>query len=226
MAVRGSCMLSNELLRSTAANPPVAPSHPRTDPARPPRGRGVGRPGRAPLQRRSRGALTRPRTLSVKAVDEVWRDFVCEGPAPGAAGGGAEPYPNRQQTLGEMMLEEFLVRVGVVLDNPTTAAVPAQPVAPQPIQAVSNGASIFFGNFGAANDAGAGAMGFVLVGIGDQAMGNGLMLGVAGMASAAVTSPVDTSVAQLDSVGNGNGDCPRPWRRCHTLLRREEERRK
>nr|CAB3481259.1 unnamed protein product [Digitaria exilis] len=166
------------------------------------------------LQRQ--GSLTLPRTLSVKTVDEVWRDFVREGPPPGTAG-GAEPQPNRQPTLGEMTLEEFLVRAGVVRDNPAAAAmaaaVPAhaQPVAPRPIQAVSNGASIFFGNFGAAGDASAGAMGFAPVGIGDQAMGNGLMPGVAGMASAAVTvSPVDTSVAQLDSVGKGNSDLSSP----------------
>ena len=168
--------------------------------------------GAAALQRQ--GSLTLPRTLSVKTVDEVWRDFVREGPPPGTAA-GAEPQPSRQPTLGEMTLEEFLVRAGVVRDNPAAAAmaaaVPAQPVAPRPIQAVSNGASIFFGNFGAANDTGAGAMGFAPVGIGDQGMGNGLMPGVAGMASAAVTvSPVDTSVAQLDSVGKGNGDLSSP----------------
>jgi len=168
--------------------------------------------GAAALQRQ--GSLTLPRTLSVKTVDEVWRDFVREVPPPA----GAEQQPTRQPTLGEMTLEEFLVRAGVVRDNPaaaamaaSAAAVPAQPVAPRPIQAVSNGASIFFGNFGAASDAGPGAMGFAPVGIGDQGMGNGLMPGVAGMASAAVTvSPVDTSVAQLDSVGKGNGDLSSP----------------
>ncbi|CAL5005763.1 unnamed protein product [Urochloa decumbens] len=173
--------------------------------------------GAAALQRQ--GSLTLPRTLSIKTVDEVWRDFVREGAPPGA-GAEAEPQqPNRQPTLGEMTLEEFLVRAGVVRDNPAAAAmavaaaVPAaQPVAPRPIQAVSNGASIFFGNFGAAGDAGTGAMGFAPVGIGDQAMGNGgLMPGVAGMASAALTvSPVDTAVAQLDSVGKGNGDLSSP----------------
>ncbi|CAD6265195.1 unnamed protein product [Miscanthus lutarioriparius] len=170
-------------------------------------GAGAAGDGGAALQRQ--GSLTLPRTLSVKTVDEIWRDFVREGP-PGTAAGGAEPQPNRQPTLGEMTLEEFLVRAGVVRDNPAAAAaaaVPAQPVAPRPIQAVNNGASIFFGNFGGANDAGAGAMGFAPVGIGDQAMGNGLMPGVAGMAGGAVTvNPVDTSVAQLDSMGKGNGD--------------------
>ncbi|XP_021319491.1 bZIP transcription factor TRAB1 [Sorghum bicolor] len=45
-----------------------------------------------------------------------------------------------------------------------------------------------------------------------MAMGNGLMPGVPGMAGGAVTvvSPVDTSVAQLDSMGKGNGDLSSP----------------
>uniref|UniRef100_A0A0A9GL82 BZIP domain-containing protein n=1 Tax=Arundo donax TaxID=35708 RepID=A0A0A9GL82_ARUDO len=108
-----------------------------------------------------------------------------------------------------MTLEEFLVKAGVVRENP--AALPAPPVAPRPIQAVNNGSSIFFGNFGGANDTAAGAMGFAPVGIGDQAMGNGMMPGVAGMAGPAVTvSQVDTAVAQLDSVGKGNGDLSSP----------------
>ncbi|GJN03764.1 hypothetical protein PR202_ga21242 [Eleusine coracana subsp. coracana] len=165
------------------------------------------------LQRQ--GSLTLPRTLSIKTVDEVWRDFVREGaPSAAAAGGGGEPQPSRQPTLGEMTLEEFLVRAGVVRENPVAAAgVPTPPVAaPRPIQAVNNGASIFFGNFGGASDAGAGAMGFAPVGIGDPAMGNGLMPGVPGMGAGAVTmSPVDTSMAQLDSVGKGgNSDLSSP----------------
>ncbi|TVU00813.1 hypothetical protein EJB05_48740 [Eragrostis curvula] len=172
------------------------------------------------LQRQ--GSLTLPRTLSIKTVDEVWRDFVREGApssaAAAAAGGAAEPQPNRQPTLGEMTLEEFLVRAGVVRENPAAAAavaaagVSVPPVAaPRPIQAVNNGSSIFFGNFGGASDTGPSAMGFAPVGIGDPAMGNGLMPGVAGMGASAVTvSPVDTSVAQLDSMGKGNSDLSSP----------------
>ncbi|XP_062196012.1 bZIP transcription factor TRAB1-like [Phragmites australis] len=165
------------------------------------------------LQRQ--GSLTLPRTLSVKTVDEVWRDFVREPPPEVAGAGAGEPQPSRQPTLGEMTLEEFLVKAGVVRENPAAAvaaaAVPALPVAPRPIQAVNNGSSIFFGNFGGANDTGAGAMGFAPVGMGDPAMGNGLMPGVAGMAGAAVTvSPLDTTVAQLDSVDKGNGDLSSP----------------
>nr|WEU80659.1 abscisic acid-insensitive 5-like protein isoform X3 [Citrus trifoliata] len=78
------------------------------------------------LQRQ--GSLTLPRTLSQKTVDEVWRDISKEyslkdGIAGGSGGGGGGQGPNnmpqaqRQQTLGEMTLEEFLVRAGVVRED-------------------------------------------------------------------------------------------------------------
>lgn len=86
------------------------------------------------LQRQ--GSLTLPRTLSQKTVDEVWKDISKEyslkdGIAVGAAaaaaatasGGagvgvqGANNMPQRQQTLGEITLEEFLVRAGVVRED-------------------------------------------------------------------------------------------------------------
>ncbi|KAL5221897.1 hypothetical protein ABZP36_026610 [Zizania latifolia] len=173
---------------------------------------GGGAAAEGELQRQ--GSLTLPRTLSVKTVDEVWRDFA-RAASPGAAGGG-ELQPRRQPTLGEMTLEEFLVRAGVVRENPAEAAVmvaaaAAPPVAPRPIQAVNN-SSIFFGNFEGANEAaGAGAIRFAPVGIGDPTMGNVLMSGVAGMGGGAVTvAPVDTSVGQLDSVVKGDGDLSSP----------------
>lgn len=68
------------------------------------------------LQRQ--GSLTLPRTLSQKTVDEVWRDLMKEGSGGAAAGGGGgSNVPQRQQTLGEMTLEEFLVRAGVVRED-------------------------------------------------------------------------------------------------------------
>lgn len=76
------------------------------------------------LQRQ--GSLTLPRTLSQKTVDEVWRDLMKESSGgtkdgsngSGAGGGGAgSNLPQRQQTLGEMTLEEFLVRAGVVRED-------------------------------------------------------------------------------------------------------------
>ncbi|XP_020218721.1 ABSCISIC ACID-INSENSITIVE 5-like protein 5 [Cajanus cajan] len=65
------------------------------------------------LQRQ--GSLTLPRTLSQKTVDEVWKDISKE------YGGHGGPHlaqtQQRQPTLGEMTLEEFLVRAGVVRED-------------------------------------------------------------------------------------------------------------
>ncbi|KAL6605975.1 hypothetical protein ACP70R_041628 [Stipagrostis hirtigluma subsp. patula] len=80
-----------------------------------------------PIQRQ--GSFTLPRTLSQKTVDEVWREIVGltggaeDAQAPAAAGAvSAAPAPapapaQRQPTLGEMTLEEFLVRAGVVRED-------------------------------------------------------------------------------------------------------------
>ncbi|WVZ26550.1 hypothetical protein V8G54_005094 [Vigna mungo] len=68
------------------------------------------------LQRQ--GSLTLPRTLSQKTVDEVWRDLIKEsGGANDGNGNGGSSIPQRQPTLGEMTLEEFLVRAGVVRED-------------------------------------------------------------------------------------------------------------
>ncbi|XP_031124806.1 bZIP transcription factor 46 [Ipomoea triloba] len=79
------------------------------------------------LQRQ--GSLTLPRTLSQKTVDEVWRDIMKEycvekdGSGGGSGGGGGgggvggSNTPQRQQTLGEMTLEEFLSKAGVVREE-------------------------------------------------------------------------------------------------------------
>ncbi|CAL9748417.1 unnamed protein product [Musa acuminata subsp. burmannicoides] len=68
----------------------------------------------AGLQRQ--GSLTLPRTLSQKTVDQVWRDLICPAQQgmPPAAG---VSHQHRQPTLGEMTLEEFLVRAGAVRDE-------------------------------------------------------------------------------------------------------------
>ncbi|KAK7283289.1 hypothetical protein RIF29_12710 [Crotalaria pallida] len=67
------------------------------------------------------GSLTLPRTLSQKTVDEVWKDISKE-----YIGSSGSRVPNlaaaatqteRQPTLGEMTLEEFLVRAGVVRED-------------------------------------------------------------------------------------------------------------
>lgn len=74
------------------------------------------------LQRQ--GSLTLPRTLSQKTVDEVWRDLMKDNGGANSTkdnSGGVVPsasaLPQRQQTLGEMTLEEFLVRAGVVRED-------------------------------------------------------------------------------------------------------------
>ncbi|CAN4122669.1 unnamed protein product [Withania somnifera] len=76
----------------------------------------VGVPG-GHLQKQ--GSLTLPRTLSQKTVDEVWRDMSKEhgGGKDGNSVGVPPNMPQRQQTLGEITLEEFLVRAGVVAEN-------------------------------------------------------------------------------------------------------------
>lgn len=61
------------------------------------------------LQRQ--GSLTLPRTLSRKTVDEVWRDI--HASTTDAASNGDANQQQRTSTLGEMTLEDFLVRAGV-----------------------------------------------------------------------------------------------------------------
>ncbi|KAL4304402.1 hypothetical protein GQ457_10G020820 [Hibiscus cannabinus] len=71
----------------------------------------------------SQASLTLPRTLSQKTVEEVWKDLFKENDGAknvsngcGAVVGGAN-LPQRQQTLGEVTLEEFLARAGVVRED-------------------------------------------------------------------------------------------------------------
>lgn len=56
------------------------------------------------------GSLRLPRTHSQKTVDEVWRDFQDETTVSSTLG-------QKQSTLGEMTLEEFLVRAGLVTED-------------------------------------------------------------------------------------------------------------
>lgn len=67
------------------------------------------------LQRQ--GSLTLPRTLSQKTVDEVWKDLLKEGGGGIVTNGAGTTNLPGQQTLGEMTLEEFLVRAGVVRED-------------------------------------------------------------------------------------------------------------
>ncbi|KAG7594638.1 Basic-leucine zipper domain [Arabidopsis thaliana x Arabidopsis arenosa] len=69
-------------------------------------------PGGNALQRQ--GSLTLPTTLSQKTVDEVWKYLNSKEGSNGNTGTDA---PERQQTLGEMTLEDFLLRAGVVKED-------------------------------------------------------------------------------------------------------------
>ncbi|KAG7599634.1 Basic-leucine zipper domain [Arabidopsis suecica] len=83
--------------------------------------------GQEGLQLQRQGSLTLPRTLSQKTVDQVWKDLSKVG---NSGGGGtnfsqvaqAQSQSQRQQTLGEVTLEEFLVRAGVVREEAQIAA--------------------------------------------------------------------------------------------------------
>lgn len=69
-------------------------------------GEGPNNPNGGTLQKQ--GSLTLPRTLSQRKVDEVWRDLMKDS---------GSSMPQRQPTLGEVTLEEFLVRAGVVKED-------------------------------------------------------------------------------------------------------------
>ncbi|EYU36305.1 hypothetical protein MIMGU_mgv1a007419mg [Erythranthe guttata] len=78
------------------------------------------------------GSLTLPRTLSQKTVDEVWRDMAKDynnsnsnagkDSVAGGTTGGSFGVPQGQPTLGEITLEEFLFRAGVVKEDNTQFA--------------------------------------------------------------------------------------------------------
>lgn len=85
-------------------------------------GGGGGQDGGGSLQRQ--GSLILPRTLSQKTVDEVWRDMSKEGSGGKDASPGISNFgvPQRQPTLGEITLEEFLARAGVVREEAQLAS--------------------------------------------------------------------------------------------------------
>ncbi|KAL1193399.1 ABSCISIC ACID-INSENSITIVE 5-like protein 4 [Cardamine amara subsp. amara] len=88
-------------------------------------------PGGNVLQRQ--GSSTLPRTLSQKTVDEVWKNLVLK-----EEGSNVMDAPERGQTLGEITLEDFLLRAGVVKEDNSYA------------QHNENGSSGFYANNGAA----------------------------------------------------------------------------
>lgn len=94
--------------------------------------------GQAALQRQASLSLTG--ALSKKTVDEVWRDIQQN------KANEEKMFCDRQPTLGEMTLEDFLVKAGVVTEtspNPKNAGTVSTPVAvavpvPVPVPIDSN----------------------------------------------------------------------------------------
>jgi ABA responsive element binding factor len=96
--------------------------------------------GTGNLQRQ--GSLKLPRTISQKTVDEVFRDLIKDS---GVVKDGAvvreDNLPQRQPTLGEITLEEFLVRAGMVREDNM------QPVVPRPNNGGFNGSDLSRQNY-------------------------------------------------------------------------------
>ncbi|XP_075508045.1 ABSCISIC ACID-INSENSITIVE 5-like protein 5 isoform X1 [Primulina tabacum] len=65
------------------------------------------------------GSLLLPRTLSLKTVDDVWKDMSKEYIEGTDRSGGINGFSmsQRQPTLGQMTLEEFLMRAGAVRES-------------------------------------------------------------------------------------------------------------
>ncbi|CAN6829291.1 unnamed protein product [Brassica oleracea] len=64
------------------------------------------------------GSLTLPRDLSKKTVEEVWKDI--QQNANGSGGGANERRDNNKEpTLGEMTLEDLLLKAGLVTETVT-----------------------------------------------------------------------------------------------------------
>lgn len=100
--------------------------------------RGAAGTGALNLQRQ--GSLTLPETISQKTVDEVWRDVFKDGISVQGPSGPIVQPKQRQPTMGEITLEEFLLKAGVVWED-----VPE----PRPVINSSNtttDGNVFYGN--------------------------------------------------------------------------------
>ncbi|XP_068637997.1 ABSCISIC ACID-INSENSITIVE 5-like protein 5 isoform X2 [Aristolochia californica] len=124
-------------------------------------GSGEGVPHSGSLQRQ--GSLTLPRTLSQKTVDEVWKDVFKESVTKDGNSNLGSSFPKSQQTLGEMTLEEFLVRAGVVKEDAQLTGKPS-----------NNGG--FYGDLSRSNNNNAGlSHGYPQPGQTNPVVGNGII---------------------------------------------------
>ncbi|XP_008804818.1 bZIP transcription factor ABI5 homolog [Phoenix dactylifera] len=103
---------------------------------------GGGMPAAAPLQRQ--GSITIPPPLCRKTVDEVWEDIHRDQNARRQNVDGAPPPSQQQQqpqsngvahrkrTFGEITLEDFLVKAGIVKEGYQRGSAPSPHAAPVP----------------------------------------------------------------------------------------------
>ncbi|KAJ6709772.1 CAMP-RESPONSE ELEMENT BINDING PROTEIN-RELATED [Salix koriyanagi] len=171
------------------------------------------------LQRQ--GSLTLPRTLSQRTVDEVWKDMSKEYVINGTSAGAANNVPQRQPTLGEITLEDFLQNRGVGLNNDNTNQISLQssnlplnvngvrsnqPQVQQQQQIFPNQPNIGYVTHMPLQN-GPGIRGGLLE-IGDQGIDGGLMqgggMGVVGLGGIATGSPANQ--LSSDGIGKSNGD--------------------
>ncbi|EHA8588631.1 bZIP transcription factor ABI5 [Cocos nucifera] len=89
-------------------------------------------PATAPLQRQ--GSITIPAPLCRKTVDEVWTEIHRGRKVDRPQQDGSDGAATRQLTLGEMTLEDFLIKAGVVREgcHPVVAPSPHAPPPPPP----------------------------------------------------------------------------------------------
>lgn len=92
-------------------------------------GGGGGQEGGGAGYLQKQGSLTIPRTLSLKTVDEVWQDILKEygGGIDSSDGLVGSSGSHSQPTLGEITLEDFLAKAGVVRDEAHIAGRPNDP---------------------------------------------------------------------------------------------------
>ncbi|XP_031497019.1 bZIP transcription factor TRAB1-like isoform X2 [Nymphaea colorata] len=133
------------------------------------------------LQRQ--GSLTLPRTLSLKTVDEVFRDVIKESVDQTYNIGTA---PHKQPTLGEMTLEEFLVKAGVVREDTQTASASNSGI----FLSNSENSAVGNGNAQVGSDIG------LALGFGQPAQANGNLSRVAYQE---VIAPAGNSVSTLEA---------------------------
>ncbi|KAK4760561.1 hypothetical protein SAY87_005454 [Trapa incisa] len=88
-----------------------------------------------PTLLRQASSFSIPTPLSTKTVDEVWLEIHNGQPA-----GNGLVSPRRQQTFGEMTLEDFLVRAGIVQEGPVMAMAMSMASQQQPKSPMSSSA--------------------------------------------------------------------------------------